>query len=644
MTRKQILLSLLLSLLLVSNARAQTPDAPTPTSQTPATTSAATAQETPKKDTETEKKALVLLDEVIRDSDTLKNTENRIRIKALVGDMLWPHDEKRARALFKESMDALVTLMGNAKDDDDDSEMVRFSNSEQVIWKLRREVIFRLASHDAKQARDFLRATRAPVAGEANSEQPVSVNNSANSDQQMELSLANQIAAQDPKQALEIAEQGLTKGYSYELPGVVTQLQAKDHEAAVKLATDIIAKLKTENLITNREAARFAVQFLTAMTATSDEGKDEKTNATPATDAKKVEAAPQILEESSLRELAEMITAAALNSPNSNQELPMMLNSIMPQLEKYAPARTAQLKRKQAANMEAVTKKLKAEESAEEGGEEESSEYVKYQSLAQTGTIEAILEAAPKAPISVRDWLYQSAVNKATEAGDIERARSIITEHITEPRQRKAMLIVLDQKAMLKAAAAGDIEQTRKLLANIRNNERRAIALTQLAATVAAKGNKKIALQLLNEARSLVNYRAKNFMQMGAQLQVAQAYAALDPERSLAMLEPIIDQLNELVAAGSVIGGFISEEFVKDDEIAMEPVSEMLAAFGKQFGDDLSNLTRVDFDRTRAAAERFQRSEVRLVARLLVVQSVLTPTENIGKSKNGAPGQVDVAW
>lgn len=644
MTRKQTLLPLLLSLMFVSTARAQTPDAPTPTSQTTAATPAATAQETPKKDTETEKKALVLLDEVIRDSDTLKNTENRIRIKALVGDMLWPHDEKRARALFKESMDALVTLMGNAKDDDDDSEMVRFSNTEQTIWKLRREVIFRLAAHDAKQARDFLRATRTPVAGEANTEQPVSVNNPNNGDQEMELSLATKIAAQDPKQALELAEQGLTKGYSYELPGVVTQLQTKDHEAAVKLATDIIAKLKTENLVTNREAARFAVQFLSAMTSANDEDKDEKTAATQTTDAKKVEAAPQILEEAALRELAEMIVGAALNSPSSNMELPMMLGSIMPQLEKYAPARAAQFKRKQAAQVAAATKKLQAEESAEEGGEETGNEYVQYQTLAQTGTIEAILEAAPKAPTNVRDWLYQSAVNKATEAGDIERARSIINEHITEPRQRKAMLIVLDQKAMLKAATAGDIEQSRKLLANIRNNERRAIALTQLATTVAAKGNKKIALQLLGEARSLVNYRAKNFMQMGAQLQVAQTYAAIDPERSLAMLEPIIDQLNELVAAGSVIGGFISEEFVKDDEIAMEPVSEMLAAFGKQFGDDLSNLTRVDFDRTRAAAERFQRNEVRLVARLLVVQAVLMPTGSADKSKSLMPGQVDVAW
>jgi hypothetical protein len=201
---------------------------------------------------------------------------------------------------------------------------------------------------------------------------------------------------------------------------------------------------------------------------------------------------------------------------------------------------------------------------------------------------------------------------------------------------------------MMKAATAGDLEKAHKLLAGIRNNERHAIALTQLAATVATKGDRKIALQLLKEARALVNYRAKNFMQLAAQLQVAQTYAALDPERSLAILEPIIDQLNELVAAGSVIGGFISEEFVKDDEIVLEPVSEMLASFAKQYGNDLSNLTRVDFDRTRAAAERFQRSEVRLVARLLVVQSVLAPASTADNSKGKIgkvrPGQEDVMW
>jgi hypothetical protein len=41
---------------------------------------------------------------------------------------------------------------------------------------------------------------------------------------------------------------------------------------------------------------------------------------------------------------------------------------------------------------------------------------------------------------------------------------------------------------------------------------------------------------------------------------------------------------------------------------------------------DLRSLAVYDFDRTRALAERFQRDEVRMMARLLVVQSVLGET------------------
>ncbi len=321
----------------------------------------------------------------------------------------------------------------------------------------------------------------------------------------------------------------------------------------------------------------------------------------------------------------------------------MMLEPLMPQVEKYAPARAAQYKRKKEAEVAALKKKAVVEETDAdtEGGDE--SNYAKYQTLTQNGTVESLLAAAPEAPAEMREWLYQSAVQKATEQGDIERARTIINEHISEPRQRRAMIAVLDQQAMMKAANAGQLDQARKFLAGIRNNEQRAIALTQLATTVAVKGNKKIALQLLNEARSLVTYRAKNFVQLAAQLQVAQGYAALDPERSLAMLEPIVDQLNELVAAGSVIGSFISEEFVKDDEIVLEPVSEMLASFAGQYGNDLANLSRVDFDRTRAVAERFQRNEVRMVACLMVAQSILAPVPAGKTVKPGARGD-DVMW
>jgi hypothetical protein len=167
------------------------------------------------------------------------------------------------------------------------------------------------------------------------------------------------------------------------------------------------------------------------------------------------------------------------------------------------------------------------------------------------------------------------------------------------------------------------MEQTRQMLSRLRTNEERVRALTELATAASAKGDKKAALALLDEARSMVGNRAKNITQLSAQLQLARVYARLDPSRSLLILEPIIDQLNELIGAGALLGGFFSEQFVKDDEIQLSAMNNFLSGFAGQFTGELKNLASADFDRTKAAADRFQRNEIRLMARLLIVQSIL---------------------
>jgi hypothetical protein len=187
---------------------------------------------------------------------------------------------------------------------------------------------------------------------------------------------------------------------------------------------------------------------------------------------------------------------------------------------------------------------------------------------------------------------------------------------------------------MMRAANEGKMDQTRQMLARLRTNEERVMVLTQLALAASAKGEKKIALALLDEARSMVSNRARNFMQLGAQLQVARAYARLDAARGLAVLEPLIDQLNELIAAGALLGGFFSEQFVRDDEIQLSTVNDFIRMFANQYSADLNALASEDFERTKSVADHFQRGEVRTLAHLLIVQSILSPVPQAA----GAPG------
>src|SRR3989440_2526452 len=56
---------------------------------------------------ELEKKTLSLLDETVSAAWSLKLPENRSYVLTKAADLLWPHDEKRARGLFWEALNSL---------------------------------------------------------------------------------------------------------------------------------------------------------------------------------------------------------------------------------------------------------------------------------------------------------------------------------------------------------------------------------------------------------------------------------------------------------------------------------------------------------------------------------------------------------
>lgn len=611
MNSKHLVGMLVLALLLLSYASVATTTAQTPPAQAP-------TEQPPKVSKELEQKALVMLDEIIKDTQSYRIPENRLRLRAVAAGLLWKHDEARARILFKETMASIVDLL-NDRSEEESVKRHMF----QGINQLRREVVQMLASRDPRMAREFLRATQPP-----GKSQNVSYGRYGElySDLQMEYGLATKITEKDPKQALEIAEESLAKGFSYELINTLTTLKEKDREAAAKLSRAIVARLRTENLSTNSEAASVASGMVAVVVggATGVDGKDKKDE--------------PLLDQQGMRDLVEMNVNMALNSPAYTGRS-QSLDELLPLVQKYAPARVAEVRRKIAQYKSMTGNPTQATE--EETGEVD---WVDHEMMVGKGTAEELLAAAAKAEPGMRDHMYQYAAMKFAERGDIDKAREIINTNVSDPSLRKSYLSQLEQQASLTAAEQGKMDQVRKSLANLRTNEEKAQALAQIALAMVAKGEKKIARQLLEEAQALVNYRAKNITQLGAQLLVAQAYAKLNPERSLTMLEPIVDQLNELLAAAVTLGGFILDhEVMQDEEIRMEVLTSVLPFAESYFMADLRRLAISDFDRTRALAERFQRDEVRMLARLLVVNSVIgEPIPATMPDDIGMPGATTV--
>ena len=154
---------------------------------------------------------------------------------------------------------------------------------------------------------------------------------------------------------------------------------------------------------------------------------------------------------------------------------------------------------------------------------------------------------------------------------------------------------------------------------------RRASALARVAAAYAAKGDKQRAAGLLEEARGLIGLQLADARDFNAMKNIARDYAQVESAKTFELIDSLID----LVRAHERVSAALRPE---------TPHSEKRAAWDRLFNPQgersipmvgssmwggtylpflkvLPELARVDFDRTRQLADRFNPNELRLVKR-----------------------------
>lgn len=451
-----------------------------------------------------ERKALALLDSVIEDARSLKLPEDRALLQSTAAGLLWEHDAGRARAVYAEALGSLLEL-AHARDESGE----RDEAAAALYADLRQKLLDEVAQRDAALAREFLQSTRglAPTEDEA----------------RLQLRLAARLASSDPRQALLVARGGLSQGVSAEMVGLLSALRQSDGEAAASLARELLAKLRTENLNDNVEAATVAFELLRGSAASPSSGR---------------RAEAPLLNDEGARELSSMVATAALRSTGGNEELLLTLPSVMPEVEKHAPALATRLRRK---------------------------------------------------------------IAQANRTFDREQAGDDA-----------------------QAPAQSDAEEPAE--ARPRTSAERAVGMIKRAAESEGKGGRDEALVLLGEARGLLAGRTRDGAELGAHVLLAQAYAPLDPQVSLEILGRLVEQLNQLADAAVTVDGFLTDDRLsREGELLLQPLSESLAGMLEDEGAGLSLLACVEFDRVASIVDRLQRAEVRLLARLFVARSILSP-------------------
>ena len=70
-----------------------------------------------KEKAERSKNAYRLLDQVIDEAQSLRLTENRVRVQIKAGDMLWDQNQGRARSIFAMAADGVSEMGRNLADE-----------------------------------------------------------------------------------------------------------------------------------------------------------------------------------------------------------------------------------------------------------------------------------------------------------------------------------------------------------------------------------------------------------------------------------------------------------------------------------------------------------------------------------------------
>jgi hypothetical protein len=547
---------------------------------TPAGPDGAASQERQAEQKALEQKAFALLEEIIAQAPTLKLVENRVMIQATAAGLIWKQNEKQAREVFKTAIAGLAEIT-SAMDQSDP----QYDSMAQTFSELRLNLLDIVTQFDLQLALDLLHATRQPSPPRRHSS-----HSPPDIEIQLEGRLAGLIASKDPQRALQLARASLAKGLSYELINTLSQLRSSDKEAAATLSQEVIAKLRAENRMTPDVSG---IAFSLAYMFRSQEG-----------------------DERFFRELLNLLVGSALNTSLSSkvdqaelylaQNLLSQLRPLMPEIEKYAPSRGAAVRQK-FAELDRVNDLHK---------------------LKPDGTEEEALEAAAKTPPESRgplgplDHGYQQAPRKVTGQGEYDRARQIANSEAMDPIQRKEMLEEIDRQALWQMINQGRLNEARQMAMKLKSGDERASALIQLAGMNSNQNDPESARQLLAEAFDTIAGKAADYQRLQSQLQLAQAYAPFDRDRSFEIMTQIINQLNELMAAAAVLDGF-ENNYLKNGEWAPSggaALSNMIVACNQQ----IAALARADFDRAKSLADRWQRSEVRLRGRRLIAQTVLT--------------------
>ena len=528
------------------------------------------AQEKPEEktgETALKVKAYELLESLSTQITTLQSAENRARIRSNIAWSLWPHDEKRARALFIEvGPDLRLGLKLPAGDYDPQVEHTFI-----VFLQLRSDTIDRIAKYDPEFAFDFLKSTE-PSDGQM--PQALRERESA-----ITLRLARQVANTNPDLALKLGRAAIAQGPSEELLTLLRPLLRKNREQGVALYREAVAKLRNGKLIGDYRLVNFALGL--------------------------ARITPPLADDTAFRELMNILTKESRSNKCGKEtwdEMSYMcgqVRSFVAQMRENEPARDF------------------PSESERRAWAPEA--YAELEEHVAAGDLDALLQLAEKYP-ALKNTIYWRAFELARSTGNLERAQKIATAYDENPEAQQQMFRRIEQLKEAATLSEAELEEIQRQGEAIADMKKRVDYLIQNAVRIGAN-NRTVALKLLDRAVEIAEVMKPGRERTGALVGIAMLYCMEKSDRGFTIMESQMPKLNELIDAAIKLDGF-DTQYVREGEWNMSANGNLgeLLTFLSQ---NAAYFAWCDFDRAVNMAAQFERAEIRMMAQLKLAQGII---------------------
>ena len=546
------------------------------------------------------------LDDAIANISSLRLPENRAIAYAMLGDMYWRFDQKRARELFRNVGPELSAF--NAEMEKEVSDQNGFSPGLDLsifAQDPRYQVIPLIARHDADLARQVMQQSRRAAIAQAIANGPPPAGPLAGTGSfsayaaAQEVALEQQIAMysvdQDPDAAIKAIRESMSKGVSYNVLPLLQKLEKIDEKKATDLGNEVVQKILDTDMVKNTDMIRTGVMFLTpALNAAPP--KPQQGKQFSLTDAQQ-------------KDIANKLAATLMAMPSSLSSR-NWFSQVIPLVDKFAPDKSAALKLRQAEVQKNMPSDLRG--------------MLQSQELFNPNmTAEQIVAAIPKLPESSRLMAYSALMNKMSAVTDDAQAKRII-DQIPDEKVRDALQTQMDAGRVDRAIQTGKLDDARRQIAQI-TDRRRQIPLYVNLALAYNKSGKEADIEAAKSVMRDAKAQTTSFPETGDDLadlmQIVRGYASIEPESAFKSAEQAVDMINEYSQAAAVLSKYTKDGAFRNGEM-MFRANGYPASLVFRYFPQFQMLGRADLERTNELLDRLSRADVRVIFRLYTLQGV----------------------